>query len=82
MRPRGPAGGPGFTFSAFKLNFSELVIKGSLVATRNQVQDMMQVVAKHGIRGHVTTVSMEDAVDLPNKYLDAHLKGRLVLKLE
>jgi len=52
------------------------------VATRNQVQDMMQVVAKHGIRGHVTTVSMEDAVDLPNKYLDAHLKGRLVLKLE
>ncbi|KAK5174242.1 uncharacterized protein LTR77_001322 [Saxophila tyrrhenica] len=88
LRPHGvcvPVGlpvDPGFMFSAFKLNFSELVIKGSLVATRNQVEDMMQVVAKHCIKGHVTTVTMEEAVNLPKMYLDSHLKGRLVVKLE
>lgn len=42
---------------------------------------MMQVVVKYGIRGHVSTVSMEEGLSLPSLYLDKHLKGRLVLKL-
>ncbi|KAK5689661.1 hypothetical protein LTR17_026187 [Elasticomyces elasticus] len=40
----------GITFDAFTLNLSELVIKGSLVATRPQVEDLMKVVAKFGIK--------------------------------
>ncbi|KAK4904968.1 hypothetical protein LTR49_025675 [Elasticomyces elasticus] len=40
----------GFKFDAFTLIFSELVIKGSLVATRPQVEDLMTVVAKFEIK--------------------------------
>lgn len=41
----------------------------------------IQVVKKYGIRGHITTVTMEEGVDFPSLYWDDHLKGRLVLKL-
>lgn len=86
LRPRGicvPIGLPveGFKFSAFNLIFQEKIIKGSLVASRNEVEDMMAIVAKYGIRGHVKTVTFEEGVNFPELYLDAHLKGRLVLKI-
>lgn len=48
LRPGGicvPVGLPvePFRISAFTLNFQQHTVKGSLVATRNQVQDMMDV---------------------------------------
>lgn len=86
LRPHGvavPVGLPtsGFKFSAFTLIFSELVIKGSLVATRTQVEDMLDIVAKYQVKSHVTTVTLEGAVQLPDLYMNPHLKGRLVLKV-
>lgn len=47
-----PVGLPvgGIKFDAFTLIFSELVIKGWLVATRPQVEDFTKVVAKFGIK--------------------------------
>jgi D-arabinose 1-dehydrogenase-like Zn-dependent alcohol dehydrogenase len=73
LRPKGilvPVGlpvDPGFQFSAFTLNFQELTIKGSLVSTRNQAEDMMEVVAKYGIKGHITTVSWDDMPKITEK---------------
>jgi len=71
----------GFKFSAFTLVFNELVVKGSLVATRNQVEDMMKVVAEHHIRSHVTTIGIEDARNVAEMYMTPDLKGRLVVKI-
>ncbi|KAK0335075.1 hypothetical protein LTR91_021116 [Friedmanniomyces endolithicus] len=77
-----PVGLPvgGIKFDAFTLIFSELVIKGWLVATRPQVEDFTKVVAKFGIKNRVTTVTIDEAPKLPDMYMDPHLKGRLVLK--
>ncbi|KAL2841171.1 GroES-like protein [Aspergillus pseudoustus] len=84
LRPRGvcvPLGLPeeGFRFSAFDLVFKELRVKGSLVCTQPQAAEMMQFVAENGVRSHVTTVGLEEAISLPDRYMDPHLKGRLVM---
>ncbi|KAH7039431.1 chaperonin 10-like protein [Macrophomina phaseolina] len=86
LQPHGvvvPLGLPvaGFHFNAFDLVFKELVVKGSLVATKTLVDGMLAVVDKYGIRSYVTTVAFEDAPKLPELYMDKHLKGRLVLKM-
>lgn len=86
LRPHGvcvPLGLPvsGFQFDAFDTVFQALTIKGSLVASMSQVRDMMDVVAKFGIKSHVTTVPLDKAPDLPELYMDPHLKGRLVMKI-
>lgn len=85
LRPHGvavPLGLPttGFKFNAFTMIFGELTVKGSLVATRDQVEDMMKVVAQHGIRSHVTTIGMEDVPKVTDMYMAPDLKGRLVMK--
>ena len=87
LRPHGvavPVGLPTvpIKLSAFTLIFSELVIKGSLVATREQAEDMMKVVANHPIKSHITTIAMEDAPKLTDMYMAADLKGRIVMKIE
>ncbi|KAL4922640.1 chaperonin 10-like protein [Aspergillus aurantiobrunneus] len=84
LRTRGvcvPLGLPteGFKFSAFDLVFKQLSIKGSLVANQRLVTDMMKLVAEKGIRSHVTTMSLEEGVNLPEMYMDPRLKGRLVV---
>jgi D-arabinose 1-dehydrogenase-like Zn-dependent alcohol dehydrogenase len=86
LRPRGVAvvlGLPtdGFHFSAFDLVFKELVVRGSLVANKTLVDEMMTVVDKHNVRSHVTVVDLKDAPRLPELYMNKHLKGRLVLKM-
>lgn len=87
LRPHGvcvPVGLPveGFHFSAFTLIFAELEIKGSLVATQQQVEDMMKVVARYGIRNHVTTFALDEAPTVVERYMAKDLKGRLVLKMD
>ncbi|KAF1987249.1 alcohol dehydrogenase GroES-like domain-containing protein [Aulographum hederae CBS 113979] len=69
-------------FEPFDLVFQEKTIKGSLVATITQVEEMMKIVDKFSIRSHVTTVTMDEAPKLPDMYMDPHLKGRLVLKMD
>ncbi|KAF9628963.1 Alcohol dehydrogenase superfamily zinc-containing [Lasiodiplodia theobromae] len=86
LRPRGvcvPLGLPtaGFHFNAFDVVFKELKIQGSLVASKKLVDEMLEVVAKHRVWSHITTVNFEDVPRLPEMYMDKHLKGRLVLKM-
>jgi D-arabinose 1-dehydrogenase-like Zn-dependent alcohol dehydrogenase len=86
LRPHGvcvPLGLPvaGFKFDAFKAVFSTLVIKGSLVCTKDQAVDMMKVVDKFGVKSHITVFPMEKVPEFPGMYMDPHLKGRLVMGL-
>jgi D-arabinose 1-dehydrogenase-like Zn-dependent alcohol dehydrogenase len=55
---------------------------GSLVATKAQVLELLDIVDKHGIRSHITTVTLDQVPELPDRYMDKHRKGRLVMKIE
>lgn len=68
-------------FDAFDVGFQDKTVKGSLVATVAQVEDMLKVVDEFEIRSHITTVPLEKSPDLPDMYLNPHPKGRLVMKL-
>ena|ERR1700761_499517 len=86
LRPHGvavPLGLPasGVKFNAFTMIFQELVIKGSLVARRSQIEDMMRIVAQHGIKHHITTFGIEDTPQVTDWYMAPDLKGRLVMKI-
>ncbi|THZ98879.1 alcohol dehydrogenase GroES-like domain-containing protein [Aureobasidium pullulans] len=85
LRPHGicvPLGvpGEGFHFGSFDLIGKEIIVKGSGVANRSEVEEMMKVVASHGVKSYVRTVPFEKTPDLPEMYMDNHLKGRLVMK--
>ena len=69
-----------FEFEQLKLAFGETQIRGSVVANKEQTADMMQAVAKHKIRTKITTVNLEEALNLPEMYMNPHLKGRLWVK--
>ena len=85
LRPRGVAVEIGLptkplSFDAFKVVFDEIQIRGSLVSNKEQAEAMMKVVAEHGISTYINAVTIEEAVDLPDMYMDPHLKGRLVVR--
>lgn len=85
LRPHGvavPLGLPpsGFKIDAFTMIFNELTLKGSLVSTRQQAEDMMKIVADYNIRSHVTTISMEEVRNVTDMYMDPKLKGRIVMQ--
>lgn len=87
LRPRGIAVELGlptkpFEFEPFKLVFDETQIRGSVVANKEQTAEMMRAVAKHKIRTKITPIKLEEALKLPESYMDPHLKGRLVLKFD
>ncbi|PYI02737.1 GroES-like protein [Aspergillus sclerotiicarbonarius CBS 121057] len=71
----------GFKFSAFDIVFKELTIKGGLVANQRLVSDMMKLVADKGVRSHVQTIKLEEGMDLPDRYMNPHLKGRLLVTM-
>ncbi|KAF2867473.1 alcohol dehydrogenase GroES-like domain-containing protein [Massariosphaeria phaeospora] len=87
LRPKGgvfvPLGLPvdGFKIPAFDLVFQQSTVVGSLVSNRAQAQAMLDCVAKHGIRSWITEIPLERAPELPTLYMDAHLKGRLVVNM-
>nr|OQO22188.1 hypothetical protein B0A51_09243 [Rachicladosporium sp. CCFEE 5018] len=68
-------------FDAFQLVFSELTIKGSLVANKELLVEMLALVAEHGVQSFITTVAFNDMPKLPEMYMNPHLKGRLVMKV-
>ena len=70
LRPHGicvPLGvpGEGFHFGSFDLIGKEIIVKGSGVANRSEVEEMMKVVASHGVKSYVRTVPFEKTPDLP-----------------
>ena len=86
IRPRGVVINIGLPtkpleLDSFDVVFQEKTVRGSLVASRSQVEDMLKVVDKFGIRSHITTVSLDESPNLPDMYMNPHLKGRLVVEL-
>jgi D-arabinose 1-dehydrogenase-like Zn-dependent alcohol dehydrogenase len=86
IRPRGVMVNIGLPtkpieFDSFDVVFAEKTIKGSLVASKSQVEDMLKVVDTFGIQSHITTVTLDEASNLPGMYMSPHLKGRLVMKI-
>lgn len=69
-------------FNAFDLVFKELSIVGSLVSNRRLLGDMIKLVAEKGIRSRVTTLTLEEAHNLPELYMKPDLKGRLVVAMD
>jgi D-arabinose 1-dehydrogenase-like Zn-dependent alcohol dehydrogenase len=63
-------------FDAFAVVFQEKTMKGSLVATVAQVEDMLKAINKYEICSHIATAPLEKTPDLPEMHMDLHLKGR------
>jgi D-arabinose 1-dehydrogenase-like Zn-dependent alcohol dehydrogenase len=84
LHPRGvcvPLGLPeaGFHFDAFNMIFREIVIKGSLHSSFEDMEEMMEVVAKHNIRSQVSIVRLEDAEALPARVHAHEFSGKPVV---
>jgi hypothetical protein len=41
---------------------------------------MLRCVQEHGIKNHLNIVDFERSVELPELYMNKHLKGRLVVR--
>lgn len=80
MYQAGPPTSP-LRFENFDQVFKELYITGSLVATIEEAREMMKVVEEFGIESHVNVFSLDQAPELPAMYMNAHLNGRLVVKM-
>lgn len=68
-------------FEQFDAVFQEKTIKDSLVASIAQVKEMLKIVDRFGIRSRIKTVSVDPTPELPDRYMDPHLKGLPLMKL-
>ena len=87
LRPFGktvPLGLPpdGFKCNAFDLVFQNLTVVGSVVGTKAGLEKVLETVAKHNIRSHVTAFPIERVVDFCDLYAEGHVKGRMVMKID
>ncbi|CAN9091657.1 unnamed protein product [Alternaria alternata] len=69
-------------FDSEAMVFHELTIKGSYVASAEEVESMLKVVAKHGISSHLTVLGFSEIPSLVDRYLHASMKGRLVVNIK
>lgn len=71
-----------YQFDAETIIFRELTIKGTYVASAEDVREMLKVVADHGILSHLTILSFDGIPGVVDRYLDASIKGRLVVQID
>jgi len=71
-----------WNFDSEAMVFHELTIKGSYVASAEEVESMLKVVAKHGISSHLTVLSFTEIPSLIDRYQHASMKGRLVINMK
>lgn len=57
------------------------MVKGSLVANHRLISGMMNFVTKNGVWSHVKTIQLEEGTNLPDRYMNQQLKGRLVVTM-
>jgi D-arabinose 1-dehydrogenase-like Zn-dependent alcohol dehydrogenase len=69
-------------FDSEAMVFRELIIKGNYVASAEEVELMLEVVAKHGISSHLTVLGFTEIPSLIERYLHASMKGRLVINIK
>ncbi|KAF2707236.1 GroES-like protein [Pleomassaria siparia CBS 279.74] len=68
-------------FDSEVMVFGELTIRGVYVASTEQVEDMLKVVAEHDISSHITTVEFDEIPGVVERYTDKSMKGRLVVQV-
>ncbi|PWN47325.1 GroES-like protein [Violaceomyces palustris] len=74
-----PADGP-FEVDPFALNFKEQTIRGRLICTPQECQEMIRLHSEKGCRTHIeATYPVEEANQLAQHYLSKKLKGRLCM---
>jgi propanol-preferring alcohol dehydrogenase len=72
----------GYRFDAFALVFSEIVVRGSLHAPREEVEEMLKVVAEYQILSHLTTIRLDEAEALPERVAARDFTGKLVVLID
>ncbi len=74
-----PADGP-FELDPFAMNFKEQTIRGRLICTPEQCQDMLALHADNGCSTYIEkTYSVEDANKMAEHYNSKQLQGRLCM---
>jgi D-arabinose 1-dehydrogenase-like Zn-dependent alcohol dehydrogenase len=68
-------------FDSEAMVFRELTIRGSYVASAEEVESMLKTVAQHGIASHLTILPFQEIPSLVEKYSHASMKGRLVIQI-
>jgi propanol-preferring alcohol dehydrogenase len=71
----------GFSFDAFNLVFREIIVKGSLHSSVSDMEEMLEVVAKHQIRSHISCLPLAEAETLPEMIHNRALSGRAVVMM-
>jgi propanol-preferring alcohol dehydrogenase len=71
----------GFTFDAFNLVFKEIVVKGSLHSGIDEVNKMLDAVAKHNIASHLALLPLEQGETIPEKIAARAFTGKLVVTI-
>jgi D-arabinose 1-dehydrogenase-like Zn-dependent alcohol dehydrogenase len=66
-------------FDSEAMVFRELTIRGSYVASADEVEEMLKVVAEHNISSHLTVLNFDQIPSLVERYLHSSMKGRLVI---
>ncbi|KAJ4187914.1 hypothetical protein NW767_008874 [Fusarium falciforme] len=86
LQPRGvcvvvgfPEGG--FKFDPMNLIFKEIIVKGTIFCSMDEVRDMMDAVVEHGVLSHLTLIPMEEAEDIPTKVAAHAFTGRPVVTI-
>lgn len=69
-----------FEVDPFSLNFKEQTVKGRLICTPEQCQDMINLHAKHGCEVHIEkTYKVDQINDMLEHYKSKQLKGRVCM---
>jgi D-arabinose 1-dehydrogenase-like Zn-dependent alcohol dehydrogenase len=71
----------GFQFDAETIIFRELSIRGSYVAGADDVAEMLKVAGDHNVASHLTIMKFDEIPNVVDRYLDASIKGRLVIQI-
>lgn len=86
LQPRGilvAAGFPehGLKFDPMNLILREIFVKGTVHGSMSETREMMEFVVQHGIRSHLTLLTMEEAEDIAAKSEAHAFIGRPVVKI-
>jgi propanol-preferring alcohol dehydrogenase len=86
LQPRGvlvAAGFPeqGLKFESMNLLFKEILVKGTIHCSMEETREMMEFVVEHGIRSHLSLLSMDEAEDIVARSEAHAFVGRPVVQI-
>jgi propanol-preferring alcohol dehydrogenase len=86
LRPRGVLVGVGLPAGEFKVDVLDWIlgrktVRGSIVGTRQDLQEALTIAAESGIKCDITEKNIEDINNILKELKDGTIKGRVVLRL-